>query len=137
MIERSKLIYSAKYKYQLRERFCAPTVLRPLARAEIPGYVLLDTDGDLYISAGYAYDGPSGPTYDFECDMAGSLVHDALCQLIVEGQLPESMKPEVDQMLKILMIEDGANKLRALLYEKAVNKFGKYYLKPKQIIVIG
>ena len=51
MIARSNLVYSKGYKYQLKERFCAPTILRPAERVEIPGYVLLDTDGDLYISA--------------------------------------------------------------------------------------
>lgn len=136
MIARSPIVYSEGYKYQLKENFSTATILRPAQRVEIPGFVLLDTDGDLYISAGYAWDGPSGPAYDFQSDMAASLVHDALCQLIIEGKLPKEMKPEVDRMLRDIMEEDGANRLRSLVYEKAVNKYGSDYLVSKEVISI-
>lgn len=134
MIQRSPLVYSEGYRYQIKERFCVSTILRPQSRVEIPGYVLLDTDGDLYISGGYAWDGPSGPTYDFPCDMAASLVHDALYQLLIDGGLSKELKPQVDRMLRDIMIEDGAAIWRALVYEKAVNKYGKDYLVTKPVI---
>lgn len=134
MIQRSPLVYSEGYKYQIKERFCVSTILRPQSRVEIPGYVLLDTDGDLYVSASYCWDGPSGPTYDFKCDMAASLVHDALYQLMIDGGLSKELKPQVDRMLRNIMIEDGASVWRAIVYEKVVNKYGKEYMKTKEVI---
>ena len=47
----------------------------------------LDTDGVIYIAAGYAWDGPSGPALDTPSAMRGSLVHDALYQLMRERML--------------------------------------------------
>lgn len=137
MIQRTPLVYKEGYKYRISKRFCVSTILRPEYRVEIPGYVLLDTDGDLYIESSYNWDGPSGPTYDFESDMAASLVHDALYQLLIEGGLDKALKPQADRMLRDLMIEDGAAVWRALIYEKAVNKFGKDYLIPKEEITIN
>lgn len=42
----------------------------------------------LLIKSGYAWDGPSGPTIDTPSFMRGSLVHDALYQLMREKHLP-------------------------------------------------
>ena len=42
----------------------------------------LNTKGHLIIKRSYAWDGPSGPTIDTKNFMRGSLVHDALYQLM-------------------------------------------------------
>ncbi len=69
-----------RYKYQLTDPYVLDigisgyTVTTP--------YLRLGTDGVFAISKGYAWDGPSGPTFDTLNFMRGSLVHDALYQLI-------------------------------------------------------
>jgi len=53
-------------------------------------YLKLDGDGQFEFSKGYAWDGPSGSTVDTLNFMRGSLVHDALYQLIrMEKILPQ------------------------------------------------
>jgi len=49
-----------------------------------------DSDGGLLIKAGYSWDGPSGSAIDTKNFMQGSLVHDALYQLLRENILYES-----------------------------------------------
>jgi hypothetical protein len=43
-------------------------------------------------SKGYAWNGPSGPTLDTRNFMRGSLVHDALYQLMREGRMDNGLR---------------------------------------------
>jgi len=45
--------------------------------------------------------------------MRGSLVHDALYQLMREGALPIVYREEADRLLRRICIEDGMSRLRA------------------------
>lgn len=76
-------------------------------------FICLSTDGTLRIRADYAWDGPSGPTIDTKNFMRGSLVHDALYQLMREGYLPGSYRDEADDELRRICLEDGMSGLRA------------------------
>ncbi len=60
----------------------------------------------LEVSAHYAWDGPSGPTFDTPTNMRASCFHDALCQLIGEGLLDKQYRKYGDQLLRTHMLED-------------------------------
>ena len=63
---------------------------------------------------GYAWDGPSGPTIDTRNFMRGSLVHDALYQLMREEHLDkETYRKPADQLLRDMCREDGMWSIRA------------------------
>lgn len=92
--------------------------------ASVPGQLDLYSDGRLVIAKDYAWDGPSGPTINSESSMRGSLVHDALYQLIREGLLPASLKPTCDWELAEICIEDGMWRWRARAWEFMLVQFG-------------
>lgn len=104
--------YKSGYKYQLCEMLCARTCVKPERTIEVE-YLTLDIHGDLYIKKGYAWDGPSGPTIDTPNFMRGSVVHDALYQLIREGYLRHELRRSVDLELKRICREDGMSWLRS------------------------
>jgi methyl coenzyme M reductase gamma subunit len=68
-----------RYKYQLMEPYELPIGIRGYTIDT--HYLKLSEDGDLTISNGYAWDGPSGPTIDTKDFIRRSLVHDALYQM--------------------------------------------------------
>ena len=70
-----------RYKFSLAQDFPLQLELRPETEIVTP-FIVLTMDGLLTINKGYAWDGPSGPTIDTKSFMRGSLVHDALYQLM-------------------------------------------------------
>ena len=94
-------------------------------------YISLD-HSLLIIKARYAWDGPSGPTFDTPSFMRGSLAHDALYQLIREGKLNKSYRKAADQVLRRICLEDGMSKFRAWYVYKAVRMFGGFSAKPRK-----
>ena len=70
-----------KYKYQLTDDYYIRIDIRPGQDLEFR-FLSLSSDGILTIRKSYAWDGPSGPTIDTMDFMRGSLVHDALYQLM-------------------------------------------------------
>jgi len=83
-----KIRYKEKstYKYTLYEGVLFETGIR-VDRSFHIGPLKMQLGGTLAISAGYSWDGPSGPTIDTKTFMRGSLIHDAIYQLIREGAL--------------------------------------------------
>lgn len=123
-----------KYKYQLAENYFVnvgivpkKTIFEPANRKE---FLRLETNGVLSIFAGYAWDGPSGPTWDSKNFLRGSLVHDALYQLIRQKHLPEEYRSRADQILYEICLQDGMSGFRALYVYKAVQLFGASSAKP-------
>jgi len=105
--------YSKGYKYQLRKRYCVFVGIRPAADIRTE-FIMLDSSGLLSVQSGYAWDGPSGPAIDTKNFMRGSLVHDALYQLIREKQLdPDIHRAQADSILKKICLEDGMCAIRA------------------------
>ncbi len=101
------IAYKGGYKYQLKRTY---TVRIPIVPSATIGnkYVSLDTDGILTIQEGYAWDGPSGPMVDIPSSMRGSLVHDALYQLMREGYLDRKVyRQTADRTLRDMCMEDG------------------------------
>lgn len=127
-----ELKYSSGYKYQLKSDVVIKTTLRPSSQRVIQGYVFLDTDGVLRIYRGYAWDGCTNAP-DTESNMLAGLVHDALYQLIQEGILDQSFKPDADDMLRDIMISHGSFKLIANLFHFAVQEFGRFHMKAKKV----
>jgi len=139
--------YRTGYKYQLAEEYSLKLEMLQAhgARGEEPGgevgdqratgiktdFIDLDTDGTLTIKAGYAWDGPSGPTIDTKSFMRGSLVHDALYQLMRNGHLPAACREDADQELHRLCREDGMNRFRAWYVLLGVRKGAGFAASPK------
>lgn len=114
--------YKKGYKYQLVEDAEFQTNVRPHCDIVTP-YITLTTFGILRIRSGYAWDGPSGPTFDTKTFMQGSLVHDAIYQLMREGFLDKSFKVLADEELGRICKEDGMWSFRAAYVEWAVKTF--------------
>lgn len=111
------------YKYQLLETYTVRTGLRPPCPCRLT-FAELDTDGTLTIHDGYAWDGPSGPAVDTKDFMRGSLVHDALYQLIRQGMLPTDARGHADRLLRRLCQEDGMTAARAWWVYTSLRAFG-------------
>lgn len=108
----TKIKYRDGYKYQLAEGYLLVTSIRPHERIDTD-FIILDLDGNLMIRAGYAWDGPSGPTIDSKNFMRGSLVHDALYQLMREKHLDLGFRETADDLLRKLCRQDGMSWIRA------------------------
>jgi len=127
--------YKEGYKYQLSEPAQHKTKFR--ADKEIDtNYINLDTDGLLTVKKSFAWD---GATYarDTPTIIRGSLIHDALCQLINEGLLPKRFQVLADNELRQICLEDGMSKIRAWWVYRAVRRFDKSGLKkhePKEVL---
>lgn len=122
--------YRCGYKYQLAEEYRVKVAVVPrwVIKTE---FIILTTDGLLVLRAGYAWDGPSGPTFDTRSSMRGSLVHDALYQLIREGHLSESSRLAADDELKRICLEDGMWRWRAAIWHRAVRRAAGPAAKPE------
>jgi len=113
--------YRAGYKYQLEETY---TILIPITGHECScEFVSLDCAGRLVIREGYAWNGPSGPAIDTSTFMRGSLVHDALYQLMREAGLPHACRQAADQILRDICKADGMMAVRAWWVYRAVRAF--------------
>ena len=122
--------YTKGYKYQLVEDYSIQTSIKPYKDMELK-FISLSKDGLLTIKAGYASDGPSGPTIDTKNSIRGAFVHDALYQLIRQRCLPKSVRPQCDELAYRIWIEDGMYKWRAKLWKRELGKFAGYAADPK------
>ena len=124
--------YKGGYKYQLTMDACIHTGIKGYDEIIYYGYeafVILSPNGSLCLSAGYAWDGPSGPfTIHSKNFMRGSLFHDALYQLMEEKLLPLSFREKADKLLVKICREDGMSAIRASWVYAAVRVFGKLYM---------
>jgi len=93
-------------------------------------YIFLDKNGHITVRKGYAWDGPSGPTIDTKNFMRGSLIHDALYQLMREGYLNQKYRNQADLELYYACRQDGMSKFRAWYVLKAVQWFAKKAASP-------
>ena len=124
--------YRGGYKYQLVEDY---SVWLPIAPPNTitTEYITLTSLGILSVHSGYAWDGPSGPTIDTKNFMRGSLVHDALYQLMRERFLPETFRARADVLLRDLCLEDGMWRIRAWWVYQGVRFGGGPAAAPKNV----
>ena len=115
-----------KYKYQLMHNYTIDIAIDDLEEDVNTNFITLTTDGVLTVMNRYAWDGPSGPTIDTRSFMRGSLVHDALYQLM-RGKYLDYTKHRkyADELLKKICLADGMFKFRAWYVYKAVQMFGE------------
>ena len=118
-----------KFKYNLHSDVEYPTKLKIDSPKDL-GLLAIDELGNLSIKKGYSWDGPSGPTIDTKNFMRGSLIHDALYQLMRERVLPQDVRNEADQILRKICRQDGMSKLRAWSVYQAVKIGGAGAAKP-------
>jgi len=115
------IAYTTGYKYQLRKEYVFFTGIDIEEIIETP-FLKLDTTSYLTIKKGYSWDGPSGPTADYPKAhvMRGSLIHDALYQLMRWKLLPQTDRPVVDELMRDTFVEDGMWRWRAAMWYKSV-----------------
>lgn len=114
------------YKYELLEPYVHDTGIDGYSGGN--EYAQIDTTGKLSLAACYQWDGPSGPAIDTTNFMRGSLVHDALYQLIREGVLPVECRRDADFVLYAIVREDGMWRVRAAWVLAGVRVFGQLFL---------
>jgi len=93
-------------------------------------YIKITKKGKLTVKKWYAWDGPSGPTFDTKNFIRGSLVHDALYQLIREDKIDQDQRERADEILREICLEDGMSRIRAWWVFWGVYLFGKGAAKP-------
>jgi hypothetical protein len=124
-----------KYKYQLMDDYTIQIDVKPIKsiRRELINFLSLSPQGVLSIGKFYAWDGPSGPTIDTRDFMRGSLVHDALYQLMREGVLDHKVhRKRADEILRGLCLEDGMCSFRAWYVYQAVRICARKGARPKK-----
>ena len=100
-----------KYKTEGEVQFHDNSLV-PISKPD-NGYVSIDLYGRLLIKKGYCWDGASSIAKDTKTIMRGSLIHDALYQLMREGVLPQSARKRADEIMREICIEDGMRRFRA------------------------
>jgi len=129
-----KAEYRPGYKYQLVKEYVhqLPQSFVMKFREIETDFLWLGESGELIVKKWYAWDGPSGPTIDTKNFMRGSLVHDALYQLIRLNYLDKNLyRIEADRELYRICREDGMMWPRALVVYYAIRVFGNPSARPK------
>lgn len=129
------------YRYQLVQDYSLAVAILPSEAIHEPPkqpFLILDRDGVLTIKKGYAWDGPSGPTIDTPNFMRGSLVHDALYQLMRTARIGQEQRRYADDLLRTLCLQDGMSALRAWYVRLAVHWFaaGAAAVQPERSYVV-
>ena len=122
--------YRSGYKYQLAEQYQVTVSVTPENDIKTD-YIELSTEGMLIMKKGYAWDGPSGPTIDTRNFMRGSLVHDALYQLLRNEFIEQKWRDQADEELRRICREDGMSKIRAWWVHRAVRSGGEPAASPE------
>lgn len=118
-----------KYKYNLHSDVVYETGINVDNPTDL-GLLIIDRDGKMTIRKGYSWDGPSGPAIDTKNFMRGSLIHDALYQLLRGKVLPPHLRKRADEILRDICLEDGMSKIRAWWVYKGVRLGGACAAKP-------
>ena len=118
-----------RYKYNLHADVQYTADIHVL-KVKTSGLVRIDTSGKLLLKKGYSWDGPSGPALDSRNFMRGSLIHDALYQLMREGFIAQHQRQRADEILREICIEDGMTRLRAWWVYRGVRVGGASSARP-------
>ena len=130
--KRKRTIFYRKrreYKYNLRSDVEYETGIK-IAHPKNLGLLEIDSQGKLTIRKGYAWDGASGPAIDTRNFMRGSLIHDALYQLMREEVIPRNERKKVDKILREVCLSDGMSGFRSWYVYKGVRIFGASSARP-------
>ena len=127
--------YRTGYKYQLADDYRIRIRIIP-GKAIKTEFIELDLDGNLLIRKGYAWDGPSGPTVDTRNSLRGSLVHDALYQLMRMELIDQACRQDADEIAYGIWREDGIGAWRAGLWRRELRKWAASAADPKNVKVV-
>lgn len=114
--------YKSGFKYQL--------VGDEYYQTNITGYFIklkwltLSLDGMLCIKDGYAWDGAT-MFPDIPSIIRGSLIHDALYELLRKNYIHKKYKSNADLILKYICLEDGMWEILTRFVHMGVKFFGK------------
>ena len=121
-----------RYKYQLMDDYSIQIDIKPAQNIEFR-FLSLSSDGLLTMRKSYAWDGPSGPTIDTRDFMRGSLVHDALYQLMRLSALDYKVhRKRADEILREICLEDGMCSFRAWYVYRMVHLFAEKAASPRE-----
>jgi len=124
----------AKWKYEVTEEYCDPCGIYDHEAEIKSGFAVLaelHTDGMLWISQGYRWDGASGPTIDTANSMRASCVHDVLFQMMRECGLPQDCFHMANERFHEILLEDGMHPVRARVWFECVERFSRKHARPK------
>ena len=123
--------YRSEYKYQLASDYRIKISIRP-SDDIVTDFIELTAGGALRLVSGYAWDGPSGTVVDTKENMRASLVHDALYQLMRNGELnTRTYRKPADKIFREICKEDGVSSFRANVFYKALRRYGKPAASPE------
>jgi len=118
------------YKYQLMKDYVVSIPIKPAGVVNTK-FIKLTMAGKLTVKDRYSWDGASGPAIDTKSIMRGSLVHDALYQLMRERFLDyKKDRKAADKVLHDICRQDGMSKLRARYIYDGVRLGGRKSAKP-------
>jgi hypothetical protein len=124
------LCYNRLHKYKYRTKELEVFDVGIEGETAVSKKLGLTPDGMLIICQRYSWDGPSGPTIDTATFMRASLVHDALYQLMREGELEYKYRIVADKLLREMCLEDGMWGFRAWYVYWAVRIFSIVHALP-------
>lgn len=101
---------TTNYKYQTVEDFSIPVKIYPKLDIHEPN--------------------PENPFLKLSKNGRGSLVHDALYQLMRQNKISLEYREYADELLKKLCLEDGMSSFRAEYVFRSVRYFGESSAKP-------
>ena len=122
--------YRKGYKYQLAEDQVFHTPITPPHNINTE-FLHLGTDGVFVIDGGYAWDGPSGLTWDTKNSMTPSLGHDGFFELLRKKELNPLWLDPVNSYLYDCLIANRMSRLRAGIWYRAVDQFADFAADPK------
>lgn len=118
--------FKGGYKYQLAEEYRVHIEIKP-EQSISHKWFSLSNEGELWIAAGYAWDGPSGPVPDHPTNMRASLVHDVLYQMMRHNLLDgDEHRKTSDEIMRRHLREDGTGRVDAFLIYWGLRLFAEY-----------
>lgn len=126
----AKIQYKKKYKYHYVTHAAVTFETKYTPKDAHNGeFLSIDKKGLLTIKKGYAWDGATGWP-DSKNVMRGSLIHDALYQLMREEVLPQSYRKKADLAMIKVCKEDGMWSITAAGIYGALRSFGASAARP-------
>lgn len=122
----NKVLYRAGLRFQVAQDYQLPISILP-SKAVYTELISLDEAGNLTIRAGYAWDGATGLPGTPPDLIRGSLVHDALYQLIRSGSISSEYRDQADRILQSIVLEDSGDHAFAEVVYQAVHLLGAPY----------
>lgn len=126
------MFYKSGYKYQLMEDEFFLVGIFPLEPFDTK-FISMQVDGKILVKAGYAWDGPSGPTYDSKNSMRASLLHDALYQLMRQEYIGLEWREQCDKELDRILKLDGMWAFRRWYWMRGVRWFAGGAADPENV----